>query len=98
MRNFAPEKCTHKKRTDMITASQLESNQMIITFEDMDMMPKFKKMISALLGTKAITMPRKKKLNGIDQALLDIKEGRVYHAESVEDMFKQILGPDYVHS
>lgn len=81
----------------MITASQLESNQMVITFEDMEMMPKFKKMISALLGAKAITMPRKKKLNAVDQALLDIKEGRVYKAESTEDMFKQILGPDYVH-
>lgn len=82
----------------MITAPQLESNQMLITFEDFDMMEKFKKVAKALLGPKAITMPRKKKLNGIDQALLDIKEGRVYHAETTEDMFKQILGADYVHS
>lgn len=29
---------------------------------------------------------------GLDEALEDIKTGRVYHAESVEDMFNQILG------
>ena len=26
------------------------------------------------------------------EALEDVKHGRVYHAESVDDMFKQILG------
>lgn len=33
-----------------------------------------------------------KKKNGLDEALEDIEEGRVYDAESVDDMFKQILG------
>ena len=28
----------------------------------------------------------------IDEAMEDIKHGRVYHAEGVEEMFKQILG------
>jgi len=30
--------------------------------------------------------------NCIDEALEDVKEGRVYQADSVDDMFKQILG------
>ena len=34
----------------------------------------------------------KKKPTGIDEALLDIKEGRVYKAKNVDDMFKKILG------
>lgn len=34
--------------------------------------------------------PRRK--TGLDEALEDVKAGRVYHAESVDDMFKQILG------
>lgn len=34
--------------------------------------------------------PRRK--TGLDEALEDVKSGRVYHAESVDDMFKQILG------
>lgn len=33
-----------------------------------------------------------KKKNGLDEALEDIEEGRVFEAESVDDMFKQILG------
>lgn len=30
-------------------------------------------------------------MSGLDRALKDVEEGRVYRAESVEDMFKQIL-------
>ena len=48
------------------------------------------------MATAAITMPRKKRMCGLDRALKDVEEGRVYRAESVEDMFKQILGEDYV--
>ena len=39
---------------------------------------------------------RKKRMSGLDRALKDVEEGRVYHAESVEDMFKQLLGEDDV--
>jgi len=34
--------------------------------------------------------PRRRK--GIDAALEDVRMGRVYKADSVEDMFRQILG------
>ncbi|MDD3859814.1 MAG: hypothetical protein PHW83_06415 [Bacteroidales bacterium] len=34
----------------------------------------------------------KKKTTGIDEALLDIKEGRVHKAKNTDDMFKKILG------
>lgn len=37
-----------------------------------------------------ITTPRKKELNAVDQALLDIKEGRVHKAESLDDLFNQL--------
>ena len=33
-----------------------------------------------------------KKKNGLDEALDDIKAGRIYHAQSTEDLMKQILG------
>ena len=36
--------------------------------------------------------PRAKRLTAMDEAVEDIRQGRVYHADSVEDMFKQILG------
>lgn len=32
---------------------------------------------------------------GLDRALKDVEKGRIYRADSVEDMFKQILGDDY---
>ncbi|MGM9809914.1 MAG: hypothetical protein ACI30J_03485 [Paludibacteraceae bacterium] len=30
--------------------------------------------------------------SGLDEALEDVRQGRVYHAESVDDMIHQILG------
>ena len=33
-----------------------------------------------------------KKTTGLDEALYDIKAGRIYHAQSTEDLMKQILG------
>lgn len=80
----------------MATSTQIAPNQLIVTFDNIGIMNTVKKMLSLIQGV-TVTVPRKKKLNGIDRALLDIKEGRVYKAESVDDMFKQILGPDYVH-
>lgn len=32
------------------------------------------------------------KTAGYKEAMDDVKHGRVYHADSVDDMFKQILG------
>lgn len=36
-----------------------------------------------------LAQPRR---SGIDEALDDVRKGRVYHADSVDAMFKQILG------
>ena len=38
--------------------------------------------------------PRHK--NGLEEALEDVKKGRVYHAANADEMFTQILGKDYV--
>lgn len=43
----------------------------------------------------ATTKPREydvTKTASFREAMEDVKHGRVYHAESVDDMFKQILG------
>lgn len=77
-------------------ARQPEANQMIVTFDDVTVMQQVKKAIALMRGVKSISMPRKKRMSGLDQALKDVEEGRVYRAESVDDMFKQILGEDYV--
>ena len=82
-----------KKR---LSEQEPEVNQMIVTFDDVSIMQQVKKTLALIKGVKSISMPRKKRLCGLDRALKDVEEGRVYHAESVEDMFKQILGEDYV--
>ncbi len=33
-----------------------------------------------------------KRISGIDKALKDVEEGRVYKAKNVDDLFNQILG------
>lgn len=73
----------------MPTTTQIAQNQLILTFENASIMSAVKKMLSFMQGV-TVTTPRKKKLNAVDQALLDIKEGRVYHAESLDDLFKQL--------
>lgn len=73
----------------MTTTTQIAQNQLILTFDNTAMMSTVKKMLSFIQGV-TITTPRKKKLNGIDRALLDIKEGRVHKAESLDDLFNQL--------
>ena len=43
------------------------------------------------LGAK-VKEPKAKSTNGLDEALEDIEAGRVFEADSVDDMMKQILG------
>ena len=52
------------------------------------------------LKTFEVTIPEKyadilkkaQKKSGLDEALEDVKAGRIYHAESTKDLMKQILG------
>lgn len=67
-----------------------------VSFEDISMLKDIKKAISMVRGVTKVSVPRRKHLTGIEQAVHDIEKGRVYHAESVDDMFRQILGKDYV--
>ena len=43
------------------------------------------------LGVITERLPQRRR-RGIDEALDDVRNGRVYQAESVDAMFKQILG------
>ena len=57
-------------------------------------MVSLKKILASIDGVTIVSQKKlqNKKKKGIDEALDDIREGRVYKADSVEDMFKQILG------
>lgn len=75
----------------------LADNQLIVTLSDVSMINSIKKAISMLRGVEKVAKPRTTKRSAeLDEALRDVQEGRVYHADSVDDMFKQILGEDYV--
>ncbi|MDE6361148.1 MAG: response regulator [Muribaculaceae bacterium] len=66
--------------------------QLTINIEDKSILPHLKKILNAIDGVSIAKPERKKHKCGLDEALADIKAGRVYHAENVDDMFEQILG------
>lgn len=65
--------------------------QITINIEDQSMLPHLKKILSAIQGISIAKTQRKRK-SGIELAYADVKAGRVHKAESVDDMFNQILG------
>ena len=52
------------------------------------MLDQIRQAISMLRGVASVTLKRQAK-TGMDRAIDDIKNGRVYEADSVEDLIKQ---------
>jgi hypothetical protein len=51
------------------------------------------KVIELMNGVTIVTPPKKRiRKTGLDKALDDVKNGRVYKAKDADDLFKQILG------
>ena len=72
---------------------------LVLSVEDERLLTQLKKacqMLKGVVSVKVIKTPAKErditKTAGYREAMDDIREGRVYHASSSEDMFKQILG------
>ena len=82
------------------TMTQLPvAGQLLVSISDQSMINDIKKAISMLKGVTAVKKQRQKELDitktkGFQEALDDVKHGRIHHAESVDDMFKDILGED----
>lgn len=74
--------------------------QLVLNVEDTRILSSLKKILAAIDGVSIAkeTCAVKKKKNDITktaafrEAMDDKKHGRIYHAESVDDMFSQILG------
>ncbi|MDE6337952.1 MAG: hypothetical protein K2L34_15415 [Muribaculaceae bacterium] len=63
--------------------------QITLTITD----PKEASLIKKLLAkfdSVTISKPVRGRKTGLDEALEDVKAGRVYHAESVDDLFNQL--------
>lgn len=74
-----------------ICTKNYDMTQLTINIEDKSMVPHLKKILEAMQGI-SIAKPQRRCKTGIEEAYDDIKAGRVYRAECVDDMFKSILG------
>ncbi len=71
--------------------------QLILNIEDASLLSQIKKACSLLKGVGEVKVVKQKpaaisETKGYKEAMEDVREGRVFHAESADDMFTQILG------
>ncbi len=62
--------------------------QLTVSIEDSSMLEQIRQAISLIRGVKSVSLKKQPK-TGMDRAINDIKEGRVYDAKSVEDLLNQ---------
>ena len=70
----------------------------VLDIADDKLVMQIKKVCSMIKGVAKVRVVKNKdvtKTRGYQEAMDDIKAGRIYHAESAEKMFKQILGRKY---
>jgi hypothetical protein len=65
--------------------------QLTVNVEDASMIEQIKQAISMLKGVASVSLKKKQK-NGMDRAIEDVQEGRIYEASSVEDLMNQCKG------
>lgn len=63
--------------------------QLTINIEDQSILPHLKKILNAIDGI-SIAKPVKKHKCGLDEALEDVKAGRIKRFESVDELFKDL--------
>ena len=74
----------------------------VLQVPDESLVTKVKQACKMLMGVTSVKIQKSAKPKEYDitktkafqEALDDVKNGRVYHADSVDDMFKQILGEE----
>lgn len=66
--------------------------QLILQFENANVMNRLIKVIGLMKGVSIVEIIPTPKKSGLDAALDDVKEGRVYKAKNTDDLFQQILG------
>ena len=74
----------------------------VLQVPDESLVSKIKSACKMLVGVASVKVHKATKEKEYDitktagyrEAMDDVKNGRVYHADSVDDMFKQILGED----
>ncbi|MBR1469661.1 MAG: hypothetical protein IJ605_06095 [Prevotella sp.] len=74
----------------MATTMTNQPGVLTVSIEDMSMVKDIKKAISMVRGVTKITLPRRRKLSGYEQARRDVEQGRVCSYDSLEDFIKEI--------
>lgn len=64
--------------------------QMTITIDDASKVSTIRKLLKMIDGVNILPTPRKKKKSGLEEALKDVKTGRVTRYQSVDDFFKEM--------
>ena len=72
---------------------------LVLQVPDESLVQKVKQACKMIVGVASVKEQKPKTLDitktaGYREAMDDVKNGRVYHADSVDDMFKQILGEE----
>ena len=63
--------------------------QLTVSIEDVSKLEQIKQAISLIRGVSSVTLKRQRK-NGMDRAIEDLKNVRVYEAKSVEDLINLV--------
>ena len=66
--------------------------EITIRVENNSILPSLRQILNSIEGVSIARSARKKRKSGLEEALDDVKNGRVYRAESVDDLFQKILG------
>jgi hypothetical protein len=71
--------------------------QLIVNIEDASLLSQIKKACLLLKGVSSVKVVKKETndiaaTKGYQEAMADVREGRVYKAENADEMFTQILG------
>lgn len=68
--------------------------QLTLQFENNTIKNRFLKIIELMNGVSVVKPQSKTRIKkcGLDEALEDVKAGRVYKAKNVDDLFEQLMG------
>jgi hypothetical protein len=64
--------------------------QLTINVDDRAILPHLKKVLSAIDGVSIAKPARRKRRCGLDEALDDVRAGRINHYDSAEDLFNAL--------
>lgn len=82
---------------DARTTQLPAAGQLLVSISDLSMINDIKKAISMLKGVTSVKKQKTydiTKTKGFQEALDDVKHGRVTHYDSVDDMFRSVLGEE----